>query len=224
MISVAVLCNWWNHPELIEDFCDAVEGEAWDGLIVMDNASDKQTTRLLDEKIAGVGGRVIQLTVNSQLEAFRQSAEATDAVILAFVNNDIQKVRPGWVTRLTEQVQVGVMCGQEIRLQMDIHYLDGWCLAIHRQDWEQLGGYDMGYEEPPYWADVDLSWRAAQYGLELRAVDVGLHHLTSTSIQSFRREPWFREVFQRNRQRLALKLANEDSGSKASVTGRTTDG
>jgi hypothetical protein len=93
MPTVAVSCNWWNHAELLDDFCEAVEGEAWDDLVVMDNASDPETTTLLDARIEALGGRVIHRVTNSQIEACSESVDATSAEVVVFLNNDVRKRR-----------------------------------------------------------------------------------------------------------------------------------
>jgi GT2 family glycosyltransferase len=209
---IALLCNWWNHPELLDDFCDAVAGECWDDLLVMDNASEPETARLLAQRIPALGGRVIHRTTNSQLAATAESVEKTTADTLVFVNSDVRRVRAGWLSRLAEGVRPGVVCGHAWRTELGIRYLEGWCLGMTRADWSRLGGYDAAYEEPPYWADVDLSWRAERLGITLECVDAGLFHHTSASIAAFRHEASFWAIFDRNRDRFVSKLRLVESG------------
>jgi len=206
MSGTAILCNWWNHPELLDGFCQAVSGEGWDELVVVDNASEPAVARRLVDRIGAIGGRVLRREINGQLGGVRDSVAASEAELLVLLNNDVERTRAGWLTRLAAAVEPGVFCGHEARVELGIRYLDGWCLAVCRADWERLGGYDPEFEEPPYWADVDLSWRAARAGLALRAVDVGLVHHTSSSIRAFRRDPWFRALLRRNREHLLGKL------------------
>jgi len=206
MSGIAILCNWWNHPELLDGFCEAVAGECWDELVVVDNASEPAVAQRLAGRIAALGGRILRRETNAQLGGVRDSVAATGAEVLVFLNNDVERTRSGWLAELAAAVEPGVLCGHEARVQLGVRYLDGWCLAVRRTDWERLGGYDSEFEEPPYWADVELSWRAERVGLALRAVDVGLVHHTSTSIRAFRQEPWFRALLQRNRRRFLAKL------------------
>jgi GT2 family glycosyltransferase len=207
---IALLCNWWNHPDLLDDFCEAVGGECWDELLVMDNASEPETRRLLAQRIPALGGRVIHRMSNGQLAATAESVMETTADTLVFVNSDVRRVRSGWLARLGDGVRPGILCGHEFRTELGIRYLDGWCLGVTRGDWMRLGGYDAAYEEPPYWADVDLSWRAEQLGMELTRVDAGLFHHTSVSIASFRRERRFWEIFDRNKDRFMRKLERQE--------------
>lgn len=207
---IAVLCNWWNHPELIEGFCRAVEGECWDELVVMDNASDPDVARQLDARIGALGGRVIHRASNGQVAAATESVAATRADTLVFLNNDVQRRHAGWLARLVAGVAPGVLCGHAVREELGIRYVDGWCLGVTRRDWERLGGYDAAFEEPPYWADVDLSVRAVRLGMKLACVDAGLLHLGSTSIAAFRHDDWFNAVFARNRERLVDRVRRSE--------------
>ena len=143
---------------------------------------------MLEERIPALGGRVIHRTINSQLAATAESVDKTNADTLVFVNNDVRRVRAGWLSRIADGVRPGVLCGHACRTELGIRYLEGWCLGVTRADWKRLGGYDAVYEEPPYWADVDLSWRAERLGIKLECVDAGLFHHTSASIAAFRHE------------------------------------
>ncbi len=210
MSGIALLCNWWNHPELVDGFCEAVSDECWDELVVVDNASEATTARLLRDRIGALGGRVLRRDRNGQLGGVRDSVAATVSETLVFLNNDVTRGRAGWLAQLARAVEPGVLCAQDMRVELGVRYLDGWCLAVRREDWDRLGGYDAGYEEPPYWADVDLSWRAERMGLKLRTVDLGLVHATSTSIARIRRTRSFRALFYRNRDRFAEKLARAE--------------
>ena len=100
----------------------------------------------------------------------------------------------------------GVLCGHQLRAKLGVRYVDGWCLGVRRGDWERIGGYDDRFEEPPYWADVDLSFRAEQMGFELRGGDFGLEHERSVSIREFRDADWFRALKYRNLDRLTASL------------------
>jgi glycosyltransferase involved in cell wall biosynthesis len=205
--GVAILCNWWNHPELLDGFCAAVAGEAWDELVVVDNASDPETSERIERRIGELGGRVLRREVNSQLGGLRDAVAASRSETLILLNNDVRPKQAGWVARMAARVEPGVLCGHEMRAKLGVRYLDGWCLGVRRADWERLGGYDPGYEEPPYWADVELSFRAERLGFELRAGDFGLEHERSVSIRGFRDAPWFRALRRRNERRLLHTLA-----------------
>jgi GT2 family glycosyltransferase len=80
-------------------------------------------------------------------------------------------------------------------------------VALERRDWETLGGFDPGFEEPPYWADVDLSWRAERLGRRLHVVPVALEHKRNGSSRALLRQDAFWDGWHRNRARFLAKLA-----------------
>ncbi|HKJ23664.1 MAG TPA: glycosyltransferase [Myxococcota bacterium] len=213
--GVAILCNWWNHPELLDGFCAAVAGEAWDELVVVDNASDPDASAQLERRIGELGGCILRRESNSQLGGVRDAVAATCSETLILLNNDVRPKRSGWVARMAARVEPGVLCGHELRAKLGVPYVDGWCLGVRRADWERLGGYDSAYEEPPYWADVELSFRAERLGFELRAGDFGLEHECSVSIRGFRHERWFAELRRRNERRLVDGM--EQAGARAAT-------
>lgn len=61
-----------------------------------------------------------------------------------------------------------------------IPWLSGACLAIHRQLWDALGGFDDDYFL--YWEDVDLSYRCLEAGgrLSLRPELTAVHSVGGT--------------------------------------------
>ncbi|WP_345712682.1 glycosyltransferase family 2 protein [Kineococcus glutinatus] len=63
-------------------------------------------------------------------------------------------LRNGWTRR------TGVLAGPELH-----PWLTGACLAVHRDLWRELGGFDGSYFL--YWEDVDLSVRCVRLGGEL---------------------------------------------------------
>jgi GT2 family glycosyltransferase len=57
-----------------------------------------------------------------------------------------------------------------------ITYAEGWLLAMKTLTWRRLGGFDERYQPCDY-EDVDLSYKAAQEGVQLRQVLMPVHHL-----------------------------------------------
>ena len=109
------------------------------------------------------------------------AAAVTDAVL--FLNNDIRATAPDWGQAILDALEPGVLVGANLRYDRHgavdgdrLPYLDGWCLAGMRDDLLSLGGFDEGYEEPAYYSDNDLCFRARLDGMTLREVKVGLEH------------------------------------------------
>ena len=172
-VSVAVVTPWLNHPELTDDYLEAIADERPDELIVVDNGSDP-----------AVPFATVRLDSNHGVAvAYNIGLREATTDIVVFLNNDVGLVRHGWLHALAAATEPGVLVGANLRY--DAHgdvdgqrlpYLDGWCLAGRREDLLSLDGFDESYEEPAYYSDNDLSLRARAKGMTLREVPLGLRH------------------------------------------------
>lgn len=215
MTTVAVVTPWLGHPELLDGYIDALAlgpVETHDEVIVVDNGSSPPLSRggydawlkplRLEHNRGFTGG------CNAGLEA-----ATADAVL--FLNNDVVATRSGWLAAIRAALEPGVLVGA--RLRTDRHgdvdglsypYLDGWCLGGMRADLLELGGFDEEYEEPAYYSDNDLCFRARAAGMRLREVRVPLLHLENVTAGRGD-EPhvvWAREE---NRRRFELLVREE---------------
>jgi glycosyltransferase involved in cell wall biosynthesis len=172
--SVAVVTPWLDHPELADDYLQAVSyRRADDELLVVDNASKPRL------EFAAICARSnLGFCAASNVGLY---AAETDAVL--FLNNDVAATRGDWLARIRAALEPGVLAGAMLRYDahgdVDGHrlpYLDGWCLAGMRADLLDLGGFDQEYVEPAYYSDNDLCLRARAAGMTLREVKVGLRH------------------------------------------------
>jgi GT2 family glycosyltransferase len=206
-MACSVIVAWYNHPELLSNFLHAMDGEEFGELFVMDNASEPDTAALLDKHITAIGGKVVHRTVNLQTEAIVQGIDMAANEVIVSVNNDIIKTRSGWLAGLTEYVAPGVWCGAEVHdlQEAKTEFIDGWCWAALRSDFMRIGGYDCTFEEPAYWADTDLCFRAARSGIRFKKVDIGLTHIKSVTSKPMQDGPEFWNVFHRNEQRWLAK-------------------
>ena len=91
---------------------------------------------------------------------------------------------------------------------MELPYLDGWCLAGMRQDLLDLGGWDEGYLEPSYFGDNDLSFRARLNGMELVEQPVPIAHLASRT-SGGADGPGVAEAMRQNHQRFVALVTAE---------------
>ena len=171
-MTVAVVTPWQDHLELAEDYFAALRAGGPDEVVIVDNGS----TPPLD-----FGTHRLETNMGFSRACNYGLAEATSDIVV-FLNNDIELISDGWLTRLVEAVEPGVLAGP---LRYDLHsavdnvmfpYIDGWCLAGTRDDLNTLGGFDTIYAEPAYYADNDLCLRARQQGFTLRDVMGGLFH------------------------------------------------
>jgi GT2 family glycosyltransferase len=179
-MTIAICTPWWNCHELGDEYRKAVYATDAERVLVLDQASDPPIDLLGCEVFRGKANVGFSRACNWLL-----GRADTDAVV--WLNNDVVLDRPdNWLEPIRAALKPGVLVGAQLR--RDEHaavdgmvepWLDGWCLAGMRQDLLDLGGWDESYEEPSYFGDNDLSFRAARAGLELVEVPVGLRHLVT---------------------------------------------
>lgn len=171
---VTVVTPWFGAEELFPNYALAVEGA--DQILIVDNGSEPplEFAAIRCEENAGF------------VEASNAGLMAASGEVVLFLNNDIIARRWDWFAKLTGAVEPGVLVGA--RLRYDKHgdvdgvsypYLDGWCLAGMRDDLLALGGFWGGFQEPAYFCDNDLCFRARLAGMTLREIRIGLEHIQS---------------------------------------------
>ena len=175
-MSVAIVTPWRDHLELREGYMSLIEAGGPDRLLIVDDGSDPPL------EFAQARLRRSQGFCAACNWGLRLAQED----IVVFLNNDVELAQGyGWLEKLAGAVEPGVLAGPQLR--SDPHswvggvrfpYLDGWCLAGMREDFEALGGWDEGLEEPAYYSDNLLCLRARQQGMRLREVrQLGIRHL-----------------------------------------------
>jgi glycosyltransferase involved in cell wall biosynthesis len=187
MTSITVVTAWQNHMELARDYWNALRHEDCEVLII-DNGSDPPLPNAY--RLNYNSGFCYANNVGLQLAR-------TDAVL--FANNDIVAVQEGWLEPIRAALEPGVLVGPVLRYDphgavdgMPMPYVDGWCLAGMREDLLDLGGFDEEYQEPAYFSDNDLCFRARTSPVladrrrspdtpALREVRTGIRHLASVT-------------------------------------------
>ncbi len=171
-MTITVVTPWFEHRELAGDYWHAMRQAGNPPVIVVDNGSQPPLPNAW--RIETNTG--FSHACNVGLELAR-----TDAVL--FLNNDIAPASTGWLETLTQSLEPGVLVGANLRFDahaavdnVSLPYLDGWCLAGMRDDLLELDGFDEDYQEPSYYGDNDLSFRARLAGMTLREAPVGLIH------------------------------------------------
>jgi len=170
-MKVTVVTPWHNHRELERDYWNALRREDCD-VIVVDNASDPPLPN---------AWRLDRNSGFSHASNLGLQMARTDAVL--FLNNDVYATETGWLSKLTDALEPGVLVGPVIRYEQhtqysdfQLPYIDGWCLLGMRDDLLELGGFDESYEEPAYYSDNDLCLRARADGMTLREAPCGINH------------------------------------------------
>ncbi len=174
MTSITVVTPWLNHRELERDYWAALRTEDCEVLVIDNGSSPPLPNAVRLDYNSGFSH-----ASNVGLELAR-----TDAVL--FLNNDIFANRPGWLEPIRQALEPGVLVGPVIRDDphggvdgQPMPYLDGWCLAGMTEDLLELGGFDESYQEPSYFSDNDLSFRARLNGMTLREARTHVGHLAS---------------------------------------------
>lgn len=174
--TVSIVTPWLNHPEFREGYNEAMSLGRPDEVLIIDNGSDPPIEGAAFRYESNVG----------QSPACNKGLELAQGEVVVFLNNDIRPTRPDWLDAILANVDEGVLVGANLRThaftQIDgqqTPYLDGWCIAGLREDFERLGAWDTTYEEPSYYGDNDLCLRAVASGMRLVEARVGLQHLSN---------------------------------------------
>lgn len=189
-MTVSICTPWMNHPELGQDYFDAIAiGGIEAQVVVADNASNPPLTEIFHHL---VDAQVVRSEKNLGFAGGSNLAlqHATGDFVL-FLNNDIRAVREGWLRDLVQAAEPGVLVGAKLRTDdhaavdgMSMPYLDGWCLGGMREDFLELGGWDDTLEEPSYYSDNLLCLEARAAGFVLREVQTGLIHKAGQTSQA----------------------------------------
>jgi GT2 family glycosyltransferase len=134
-------------------------------------ADDGSAEAALDPDLTWLSShaRVLRLPHQGVTAAWNAAAQAAQTRWLIFLNNDALSLGP-WIDRLLEPLRMGAaeMTGVEWRLDRDLppslrtllpqgRLLAGWCFAIARHRWLDLGGFDPSLAL--YFSDTDLQLR-----------------------------------------------------------------
>lgn len=174
-MAIDIVTPWLNHPELIPAYEAACLGAR---VIVVNQASDAETTTALCEMVERLGNRstVIHNDVNRYYAAANnQGLAQTTGDIVVFLNNDVTGLPGGnparWLAQVAADVRPGGLYGPSV-LPFDVDglpypYVEGWCLAGYRTTFATFGGWNEADFPRAYAEDVELCWRARRNGVSL---------------------------------------------------------
>lgn len=217
MIETSIITPVWNRADLTSQYLYDHFGRyanrkntEW---IIVDNGSTDETPASLDYWQRMVGGRLVVIHNEKNLgysKANNQGVAVARGDIFVFLNNDII-IQGDYLTPLEEAVTanpralVGAQLvstntgwnqfGDEI-----IPYLVGWCFAMSRIVFTDIGGFDERYTFD--YEDSDLCKAAVQKGYDLKEVPLPIQHLGNQSGKLLEDR---RKITEENRVRFAEK-------------------
>jgi GT2 family glycosyltransferase len=158
--------------------------------ILIDNGSGDGTHKLLKEYQAKMDN--LKIIANEQNQGFsiacNQGAKKATGDVLLFLNNDIQ-VYGDYVSILLEMMGNSILAGPELNEhntgwnkfgEKIIPYIAGWCLALTKATYEELGGFDERYSPCDY-EDMDLCYAATRVGKSLTQLSLPIRHISGGS-------------------------------------------
>lgn len=190
-MSISVITPVWNRADLTLRYLyqnhQLYHNKPDVKFIIIDNGSTDGTATLLKSWQARFGEQMAVIS-NAENRGFgpanNQAAEIAKGDTLLFLNNDII-INGDYLSLIRKAVDDKTLVGAEL-LDFDtgwnvfdgqiISYIHGWCLAMTKAAFEDLGGFDERYIPGDY-EDVDLCYTATQAGYELKSVSLPLVHI-----------------------------------------------
>ena len=148
-----------------------------------------------------------------------QGLMAAKGEYLVCLNNDVVVYHTEWCEQLVAPLRANprLICGARVIsgnrwVEVDNwvpDYLEGYCLAFHRQFLTDVGFFDEHFA-PAFVEDVEICWRAEQHGYQMELVPMvasGLHHLygKTTYVRHAADTP-HREITRRNAEYFRKKV------------------
>jgi hypothetical protein len=189
---ISIITPVWNRADLTAQYClgNSIHysddpGVQW---IIIDNGSTDGTGGILEYWKDITGDRLVVIKNETNLGfsvACNQGAARADGDTLLFLNNDVV-IKGDYLTPMEKALDhnPNSLVGPQL-LNSDtgwnvfgdtlISYLAGWCLAMTKKTFDDLGGFDERFS-PAYYEDMDICYNAMQSGYELQKVWVPLEH------------------------------------------------
>lgn len=166
-------------------------------LVMVDNGSKDQTPFFLDRMAATQGVKVVKLGNNTGFGGGNNSgAKKASGDILIFVSNDVVPTGD-FITPIVAALEAeDALVGPQLldydtgwnhfvkvssnflfstRKEITIPYIAGWCVSLRKDTFNELGCWDAENFFVDY-DDMDLSYRADQMGIPIRAVAAPVLH------------------------------------------------
>lgn len=152
-------------------------------LVIVDNKPDEAVRRVLE---GFAMHRPVQLAFNSENVGFgpacNQGATLAQYDTFVFTQPDVTILED--ITAKVQNLEDNILYGARLLSgntgwnkfgNVIVPYLEGYFIACTRTTWNVIGGFDPGIV-PADFEDVDLSYTAAQKGVQLKQLDVQVVH------------------------------------------------
>ncbi len=194
---ISIITPVWNYANLTAQYLFYNDIHYLDDpdvqWIIIDNGSKDGTGGILQYWKDIIGDRLVILKNETNMGfsvACNQGAARADGNILLFLNNDIL-IKGDYIAPLEKALAhnpnslagpklANSDTGWNVFGDKLISYLIGWCLAMPKEIFVDLGGFDERFS-PAYYEDIDLCYNALQKGYDLQQVWVPLQHLGEQS-------------------------------------------
>lgn len=143
------------------------EDVLWPVIVVDDGSPARYAAAIESAGIAGV--RLVRQSRRGVTAAWNAGARNAQTPLLVFLNNDVVFDGPA-ISRLLAPLRKGPAVVSGVRLRRETalpaavlrelpteQFLEGWCLAVRREDFERAGGFDEAMRT--WWSDTDLQAR-----------------------------------------------------------------
>jgi GT2 family glycosyltransferase len=161
---ISIVTPWLDASELCPIYEKSVRGAQ---AVIVDNGSGPGHAVEIQRMVKRLGGVYIRNETNCLFAtANNQGLAAATGEIIVFMNNDVE-ARYGFLEKIERVVQPGALYGPSKLSKYGVDYLEGWCIAAHRDVWMALSGWDDEYYTGLYWEDNDLCLRALTAGYKL---------------------------------------------------------
>lgn len=182
-------------------------------LLIVDDGSPDDSAAQIEHFLAGRPSspappasadiKLLRRSHRGLTAAWNEAARHAGTPTLLFLNNDVLATAPfigslikplvadGPSSSYSPVLVTGARLRRETALPNSVlarlpmkHVLEGWCIALRRRDFEQLGGFDETMRL--YWSDTDLQCRLLEANpvrasniedRRLQAIDIPLKHL-----------------------------------------------
>lgn len=216
---VSVITPVWNQIEHTLRYLHQNRGVDAQ-FIIIDNGSTDATLRILEDWRTAYEGRLTVIT-NGKNEGFpvacNQGVTVATGDILLFLNNDTLNYGD-YLTFIQRTVSDDMIAGPELNTRdtgwnrfgdpstgsgrsVLVPYVAGWCLAVTRKTFDELGGFDERYSPADY-EDMDLCYKAVKEGKSLLWLNLPIRHISGVSGQQLTNR---RKLTETNRRKFAEK-------------------